>query len=653
MKKPAQEFNAASRNSPQLAQRQLRTGGAAAQAGPGGSLAESMTQLTEDINASPRVQSLAQLREQIHESPRVSAQLFGSGRTGVAALSLQTKPGEEKVQAKPKDEKLQAKPKEEKIQAKPQEEKLQTKPKKEKIQGKAKEELRQRRAEDAAASIDTGPQVTSAGSASGLPPQLQSGVESLSGMSMDHVRVHYNSSQPAQLNALAYAQGSDIHMGPGQEQHLPHEAWHVVQQAQGRVQTTKQLKTGVAINDDQALEHEADVMGQQAMQAAGRRSSTGESVRAALTPAALQRRGPVQGVFAGFGGGGWAASNAALPGAMNVFPGGANNMGGGQQGGATARTIDIASTNAYKAPKTLGGFNHFSTLFGNKILYQPGGKPKRYTHLHVINGKTWGPGTADNLTLGSTADNNQHRAQVEDHIRTGLPGANTATPYYGALVVNPSNFIHNNVAYWNNKALPQVPGSQKAAAGAKVKIGGIYKPYVYSAQQAAPTKDRRWAHYRVAPVYGGALSPTIRTNMAKVHKARHDDVLDNLDTNFIVPLAPGVRAARRAHLANATLAMNGAVTAGALAAGVPGTLTAGHTAAKPHVKKAIGAGNMGGYNMTMAGEGANMISFGLWALQAFPSALVCDADLYKASFDGVNPWYKRSEPQTNIPINTN
>jgi hypothetical protein len=49
------------------------------------------------------------------------------------------------------------------------------------------------------------------------------------------VNVHYGSSQPAQLNAHAYAQGSDIHMGAGQEQHLPHEAWHVVQQQRGRV----------------------------------------------------------------------------------------------------------------------------------------------------------------------------------------------------------------------------------------------------------------------------------------------------------------------------------------------------------------------------------------------------------------------------------
>jgi hypothetical protein len=59
----------------------------------------------------------------------------------------------------------------------------------------------------------------------GLPNQLKSGIESLSGMSLDNVKVHYNSSKPAQLNAHAYAQGSDIHVAPGQEQHLPHEAW--------------------------------------------------------------------------------------------------------------------------------------------------------------------------------------------------------------------------------------------------------------------------------------------------------------------------------------------------------------------------------------------------------------------------------------------
>lgn len=100
----------------------------------------------------------------------------------------------------------------------------------------------------------------------GLPDNLKSGIESLSGMSMDNVKVHYNSSQPAQLNALAYAQGADIHVAPGQEQHLPHEAWHVVQQAQGRVKPTMQMKDDVPVNDDKSLEHEADVMGARAGQ---------------------------------------------------------------------------------------------------------------------------------------------------------------------------------------------------------------------------------------------------------------------------------------------------------------------------------------------------------------------------------------------------
>lgn len=98
----------------------------------------------------------------------------------------------------------------------------------------------------------------------GLPDQLKSGIENLSGMSMDHVKVHYNSSQPAQLNAHAYAQGSDIHLASGQERHLPHEAWHVVQQAQGRVKPTVQMKGGVPVNDDVSLETEADVMGAKA-----------------------------------------------------------------------------------------------------------------------------------------------------------------------------------------------------------------------------------------------------------------------------------------------------------------------------------------------------------------------------------------------------
>ena len=100
----------------------------------------------------------------------------------------------------------------------------------------------------------------------GMPDSLKSGVENLSGISMDDVQVHYNSDKPSQLQAHAYAQGTDIHIAPGQEKHLPHEAWHVVQQKQGRVQPTMQMMGKVNINDDAGLENEADVMGAKAMQ---------------------------------------------------------------------------------------------------------------------------------------------------------------------------------------------------------------------------------------------------------------------------------------------------------------------------------------------------------------------------------------------------
>lgn len=100
----------------------------------------------------------------------------------------------------------------------------------------------------------------------GLPDNLKSGIENLSGYSMNDVKVHYNSDKPAQLNALAYAQGTDIHIRPGMKKHLPHEAWHVVQQKQGRVSATRQLKGKIDINDDPTLESEADLMGEKALQ---------------------------------------------------------------------------------------------------------------------------------------------------------------------------------------------------------------------------------------------------------------------------------------------------------------------------------------------------------------------------------------------------
>ncbi len=110
-----------------------------------------------------------------------------------------------------------------------------------------------------------------------LTSQLSAGIKALSGMDMSSVVVHRNSAKPAQLNALAYAQGNEIHLGPGQEKHLPHEAWHVVQQRQGRVSATTQL-AGITINDQPSLEREADAMGTRALQMRGASGDHSEKI---------------------------------------------------------------------------------------------------------------------------------------------------------------------------------------------------------------------------------------------------------------------------------------------------------------------------------------------------------------------------------------
>ncbi len=116
----------------------------------------------------------------------------------------------------------------------------------------------------------------------GLPDSLKSGMENLSGKNLDHVKVHYNSSKPDAVQAHAYAQGSNIHVGPGQEQHLPHELGHVIQQMEGRVKPTTTVGD-TPVNDNPGLENEATLMGQRAMQ---RASKTGQAAYLKAKPPA-------------------------------------------------------------------------------------------------------------------------------------------------------------------------------------------------------------------------------------------------------------------------------------------------------------------------------------------------------------------------------
>jgi|GEM_PF-3407504 len=99
----------------------------------------------------------------------------------------------------------------------------------------------------------------------GMPDNLKSGLETLSNIDLSDVRVHHNSDKPTKVGALAYTQGSNIYISQGAEKYLPHEGWHVVQQKQGRVKPTLQMKGGININDDKSLEKEADTIGAAAL----------------------------------------------------------------------------------------------------------------------------------------------------------------------------------------------------------------------------------------------------------------------------------------------------------------------------------------------------------------------------------------------------
>ncbi|HAS39454.1 MAG TPA: hypothetical protein DCS93_03205 [Microscillaceae bacterium] len=98
--------------------------------------------------------------------------------------------------------------------------------------------------------------------------QIKENVSQLTGTDITDAKVHYNSSKPAQLQAEATAQGTEVHLAPGKEQHLGHELTHVAQQKQGRVQPTVQANNGVGINNDPMLEKEADDIGDQASKGA-------------------------------------------------------------------------------------------------------------------------------------------------------------------------------------------------------------------------------------------------------------------------------------------------------------------------------------------------------------------------------------------------
>ncbi len=230
------------------------------------------TRYRRKMPSSPEVQGL--FFDKSQDNPAFFNPSKQTGDRGNSSTVVQrqeatpAKPEEEKPvqkQAKEEDKPVQKKAMEEEKSVQKQakeEDKLvqkQTKEEDKPVQKKDKEPVRVKGTAHPPSGISEAQQEQ----VTGLPDTLKASIEKLSGIAMDDVKVHYNSSKPAQMKALAYTQGTDIYLAPGQEKHLPHEAWHVVQQKKGRVEPTLQTK-GVGVNDNPSLEQEATVMGQKA-----------------------------------------------------------------------------------------------------------------------------------------------------------------------------------------------------------------------------------------------------------------------------------------------------------------------------------------------------------------------------------------------------
>lgn len=277
----------------------------------------------------------------------------------------------------------------------------------------------------------------------GLPDNLKSGIENLSGYNMDDVKVHYNSSQPATLQAHAYAQGTDIHVAPGQEKYLPHEAWHVVQQKQGRVKPTMQMKGKVNVNDDVGLEKEADVMGSKAQNF---KSYTSVQLKEKVT----QPQKSVHQLFTA------PPANPPVAGAR------------GQNLNATGVPTESHVTTIHGAANDLVGTAPGAIINGWNFI-QNAGATGPWVRFHLINQQIGGLGNQSNLVPTSQATNHnptwrafETQCQALANASTGIhvsvdvayPAAAPAA-VAGTLAAN-QHFYPNNISaqvhYWDPQA---------------------------------------------------------------------------------------------------------------------------------------------------------------------------------------------------------
>ncbi|WP_424103154.1 DUF4157 domain-containing protein [Moorena producens] len=265
----------------------------------------------------------------------------------------------------------------------------------------------------------------------GLSDRLKEGIESMSGYDLSGVRVNYNSPKPAQLNAHAYTQGQAIEVGPGQERHLPHEAWHVVQQMQGRVRPTMEVN-GVGVNDDRGLEQEAEVMGGRVIR--DRQVTAAESLGAQSNQIKLEeRRAPINEKAESFPiqrtkikGGSYLEGKVKFTGA-NI-----NNGNGIHRVAKKMEATNIRPKDKNKLGLGKDNAPDVDDIPGwDEIVSRKRSvKDPKYVRMHLLNGKLGGSGqNPGNLAPGSSKLNSKHSTKVERILQKHVLNGNIIKSY--------------------------------------------------------------------------------------------------------------------------------------------------------------------------------------------------------------------------------
>ncbi|MDC0676528.1 DUF4157 domain-containing protein [Sorangium atrum] len=336
--------------------------------------------------------------------------------------------------------------------------------------------------------VGTGSGPDRAVNSTGIPSPVKAKMEAAFGTDFSGVRVHPRSSRATALGALAYTQGSEIHVAPGRwapetrqgQELLGHELAHVVQQRAGRVQATAQYK-GIALNDAPALEAEADVMGakaargescggQQTPSAPPSASSRPDGQQAAVQCATgvIQRRNSAFNPFhqnqANYQGPRFRGLQLDV-----LIENGLVYPGGGTSGNAVNLEKMVSNTGGGSSPGAPLDFEEIRLIDAG--LVRANNQQNAATAMHAIN-HNFAPhaqtnNRAENIFMGSAKSNTQlHYNLVENPIRQSMQRATSgnALKYETNLVANPPFQFQppgsaSSLLAWNNSAL-DIPGAK-------------------------------------------------------------------------------------------------------------------------------------------------------------------------------------------------